>query len=273
MSSITKQKIRRAFDKSAAGYERYASFQNEVADEVAVAIAREGLAGGVALDIGCGAGRLTARLAESGAFSTIVALDMSGGMVKQARLACKNLTGVYTVQADAERMPVKENSIDLAVSSLAFQWMDDLPGVFGMIATALKPGGRLIGATLGSGTFHELREAFKYAIGDRLESGANGTFHKFVTEEKMSEMMTGAGMKVKIVSSHRVKTYESLPHFLKTLKKVGAQNSQGLSHLGLGRRSVMKKLTSAYHEKFAVNGGGGGVSATYDLIMFDAARV
>ncbi|VAX16920.1 hypothetical protein MNBD_NITROSPINAE03-1574 [hydrothermal vent metagenome] len=276
MSSITKQRIRRAFDKSSADYARYASFQNEVADEVAVAIERMKIAGGVALDIGCGAGRLTARLAESGVFSAIVALDLSGGMAKQTRLACKEFTSVYTIQADAERLPVKENSIDLAVSSLAMQWMDDLPGVFQMIATALKPGGRLIGATLGSGTFSELREAFKYATGGRLKSGSNGTFHKFVTEEKVSRMMTEAGMEVKITSGHRVKTYDSLPHFLKTLKKTGAQNSDGLSHLGLGRRSVMEKLTSAYHEKFAVNGGGGsggGVRATYDLIMFDAVRV
>jgi len=271
VSLITKRKIRRAFDKSAGGYERHASFQNEVADEVADSIERKGMAGGVALDIGCGAGRLTARLAGSGAFSTIVALDLSGGMAKQARLACREFTDVYTIQADAERMPVKENSIDLAVSSLALQWMDDLPGVFGMIAIALKPGGRLIGATLGSGTFNELRTAYKYAIGDRLESGSNGTFHKFVTEDKVSKIMIEAGLEVKTSSNRRVKTYESLPHFLKTLKKTGAQNSHGLSHLGLGRRSVMKKLASSYHEKFAVNGGG--VGATYDLIMFDAVRV
>ncbi|VAX18978.1 hypothetical protein MNBD_NITROSPINAE04-589 [hydrothermal vent metagenome] len=271
MSLITKQKIRRAFDKSSADYARYADFQNEVADEVAVAIERSGVAGGVALDIGCGAGRLTARLAESGAFSTIAALDLSGGMVRQARIASKEFTCVHAIQADAERMPIKENSIDLAVSSLAFQWMDDLPGVFRMIATALKPGGRLIGATLGNGTFNELREAFKYTIGGRSDSGSNGTFHKFVTEKKMSEMMTGAGMEVETSSAHRVKTYASLPHFLKTLKKVGAQNNHGLSDLGLGRRSIMEKLESSYHEKFAVDGGG--VRATYDLIMFDAVRV
>jgi len=277
VSSITKQRIRRAFDKSSADYARYASFQNEVADEVAVAIERVGIAcgaDGVVLDIGCGAGRLTAKLAESGAFSTIVALDLSGGMAKQTRLACKHLVGVYTIQADAERLPVKENSIDLAVSSLAMQWMDDLPGVFRMIAIALKPGGRLIGATLGSGTFTELREAYRHAVGAMPGSGSNGVFHEFVTEEKVSRMMVEAGMEVKITSSHRVKTYAGLPHFLKTLKKTGAQNSDGLSHLGLGRRSVMEKLTSAYHEKFAVNGGGGGgVRATYDLIMFDAVRV
>lgn len=270
MSSINKRKIRRAFDKSAAGYEKYADFQNEVSDEIADVIEMERVAGGAALDIGCGAGRLTARLAQSGAFSTIVAIDLSGGMARQARLACKNYSGVYIIQADAERMPVKENSIDLAVSSLAFQWMDDLPGVFRTIAAALKPGGRLIGATLGSGTFHELREAFKCAAGGRLDSGSNGTFHKFVTENKVRLMMIDAGMEVKTSSSHRIKTYGSLPHFLKTLKRVGAQNSHGLSDMGLGRRDIMKKLTRSYHERFAVNGG---VRATYDLILFNATRV
>src|SRR3546814_14322438 len=48
---------------------------------------------------------------------------------------------------------------DLILSSLAFQWFDDLGGAVGRLAGLLRPGGSLIFSTLGRGSFARWRSA------------------------------------------------------------------------------------------------------------------
>ena len=52
-------------------------------------------------------------------------------------------------------------SLDLAVSALAFQFVNDLPGVLAQIRRALKPDGLLLAAMLGGDTLTELRQSVR----------------------------------------------------------------------------------------------------------------
>ena len=64
------------------------------------------------------------------------------------------------VVADEEALPFREGSLDLVVSALALQFVNDLPGALIQIRRALKPDGLFLAALLGGDTLTELRQAF-----------------------------------------------------------------------------------------------------------------
>ena len=72
---------------------------------------------------------------------------------------CWRVAAATRVQADEERLPFADASLDLVVSSLALHWVNDLPGALIQIRRALKPDGLFLGAVLGGETLTELREA------------------------------------------------------------------------------------------------------------------
>lgn len=261
MLSTAKQRVRKAFDRSAPVYDRYAGFQAEIACELA-RLAVGGASGGVVLDIGCGTGRLAEELARGGAFEKIIACDISMNMGLKARERMAGLGPVSVVQADTEALPLRDGCVDMVVSNMSLQWVDSLDVAFGQIARTLKSGGRFMGVTLGEGTFRELRGALAAAGADDMSRG-------FLPEPEIGEKIRRAGFDARTWASPRARNYASARDFLMTLKKVGANGVSGLSAPGLGRRGVMARLERAYAENFS---DASGVRATYELVFIDAVK-
>ena len=67
---------------------------------------------------------------------------------------------ILRVAADEEALPFADGSLDLVVSALALQFVNDLPGTLIQIRRALKPDGLLLAALIGGDSLTELREAF-----------------------------------------------------------------------------------------------------------------
>lgn len=65
--------------------------------------------------------------------------------------------------ADPEALPLREHSFDLAVSLLALQHVNDLPGTLAQLRRALRPDGLFIGCLLGGRTLTELRQVLGQA--------------------------------------------------------------------------------------------------------------
>src|SRR5690606_16019362 len=76
------------------------------------------------------------------------------------------------VAADEEALPFADGSLDLAVSALALQAVNDLPGALVQIRRALKPDGLFLGALLGGDTLAELRQSFAAAEAE-VEGGVS----------------------------------------------------------------------------------------------------
>lgn len=90
------------------------------------------------LDLGCGTGHLTARIAESGA--DVVGLDSSTSMVAQAR---QNFPKLSFQLGDARDFQFAE-PFDAVFSNAALHWVLEADAAVKCIARALKPGGRLV---------------------------------------------------------------------------------------------------------------------------------
>lgn len=100
--------------------------------------------GRTVLEVGCGAAQCARWLAAAGA--RVVAVDVSAGMLRHARrLDASAGTRTALAQADAQALPVRSASVDLACSSFgAVPFVADPAAVMREVARVLRPGGRWV---------------------------------------------------------------------------------------------------------------------------------
>jgi SAM-dependent methyltransferase len=103
------------------------------------------------LDVGCGDGALTLKIAERGA--KVVGVDNSPELVAAARDL-----GIEVHQIDAADMSF-DSEFDAAFSNAALHWMLDKERVPAAVFRSLKRGGRFAGEMGGEGNLARLREA------------------------------------------------------------------------------------------------------------------
>lgn len=110
------------------------------------------------LDLGCGTGHLTKRIAEAGA--TVVGLDQSESMVAQARQNYPDLTFVV---GDARDFRFDE-PFDAIFSNAVLHWVRPPEQAAQCMARALKQGGRLVLEMGGKGNIRALRAAIDASL-------------------------------------------------------------------------------------------------------------
>ncbi|MBW0012033.1 methyltransferase domain-containing protein [Mycobacterium sp.] len=99
--------------------------------------------GGVALDIGSGPGNVTASLARAaGPDGLALGIDISEPMLARA---VRNEAGpqVGFLRADAQRVPLRDNTVDAVISTAVLQLIPDPAAAIAEMARVLKPGARL----------------------------------------------------------------------------------------------------------------------------------
>ncbi len=94
------------------------------------------------VDLGCGFGWFCRWAREQGA-QRVLGLDVSEKMLARARHDTKDPSIIYE-RADLERLVLPAASFDLAYSSLALHYVEDLAGHLAVVHRALTPGGRLV---------------------------------------------------------------------------------------------------------------------------------
>jgi trans-aconitate methyltransferase len=130
------------------------------------------------LDIGCGPGHLTHKIAEVGAH--VIGLDASPEMVALAR---QNYPRLQFVLQDAAKMRF-DSEFDAVFSNAALHWMMDASEVARGIGRALRPGGRLVAELGGKGNVaqieHAVQAVAKAYLGERIP--AKRTFFPSLAE-------------------------------------------------------------------------------------------
>jgi malonyl-CoA O-methyltransferase len=153
-----KARIAQAFSQRAGTYDDAAALQRSVAHRLAERIGSSTVvAPRRILEIGCGTGFLSARLAQAFPESGLLLTDIAPAMLNRCR---SRLGDRHRYQVlDGERPEELTGQFDLIASSLAFQWFIDLRGGLERLSRLLAPGGRMLFATLGLQTFIEWRHA------------------------------------------------------------------------------------------------------------------
>ena len=110
------------------------------------------------LDLGCGTGRLTAQIAESGA--DVLGVGRSPAMVAEARALYPDLR--FEVM-DATNLAL-DGTFDSVFSNAVLHWIPEKDRVVESVARVLKPGGRLVLEMGGNGNIAAVRRALEAAF-------------------------------------------------------------------------------------------------------------
>ncbi len=110
------------------------------------------------LDLGCGTGQLTHRIAQAGA--QVTGVDSSPDMIGQAR---QNFPGLTFVLRDAAELQF-DTQFDAVFSNAALHWMLDARAVAHGVARALRAGGRFVAEMGGKGNNTCIQAALRNVV-------------------------------------------------------------------------------------------------------------
>jgi SAM-dependent methyltransferase len=190
------------------------------------------------------------------------ALRRSGRAETVMRLA--PLAEPGSVLGDEERLPFGGERFDLAVSLLALQGVNDLPGTLVQIRRALRPDGLFIAALLGGSTLTELRQAFTQAEAE-LEGGASPRVAPFADLRDVGGLLQRAGFSLPVTDSDILRVRYASPFALmRDLRQMGLTNALSDRRKTPLRRATLLRAAEIYAERFADPDGR--VRATFEIV-------
>jgi SAM-dependent methyltransferase len=165
---------------------------------------------------------------------------------------------------ESEPLLPEAQSIDLVVSALAFQFVNDLPGVLAQIRRALRPDGLLMAAMVGGDTLTELRQSFAAAEAE-LEGGISPRVAPFADLRDVGALLQRAGFALPVTDIDRVVVrYDSVFGLMHDLRRMAATNVLVERRQIPTRRATMLRMAEIYSERFADPDGR--IRATFDII-------
>jgi SAM-dependent methyltransferase len=202
-----------------------------------------------AADIGTPSGALAAALAAGGQVDALVRVDLLAGDDELP---------------DGAPLPFAPGSLDLAVSVLALQFVNDLPGLLAQIRRALKPDGLFLAALIGGDSLTELRQAFTLAEAETA-GGISPRVAPFAAVREMGGLLQRAGFALPVADVDRLTVrYASALALMAELRRMGATNPLVERRRAPLGRATLLKAAELYAERFADPNGR--VRATFDIV-------
>ncbi len=145
------------------------------------------------LDLGCGDGQLTLRIAASGA--EVVGVDASPDMVAAAQAR-----GVAAKQAMAEALPFADASFDAVFSNAALHWVRGQDAMMIQVRRVLRPGGRFVAEMGGQGNIAAIRVALMAVLEKHGFGGAEDGVNYYPTPEAYTRRLEKHGFRVEQIA-------------------------------------------------------------------------
>jgi SAM-dependent methyltransferase len=208
-----------------------------------------------AVDLGTPGDVLRRALADSGRVPGLIA----------AEPAAHRLDADFArVVADEEALPFSDASLDLVVSALSLQFVNDLPGTLIQIRRALKADGLLLAALVGGESLTELREAFAEAESE-IEGGISPRVAPFVDVRELGALLQRAGFALPVVDTDRVTVrYDTVRDLMRELRRMGATNILSERRRVPLRRETLTRMEDIYCDRFGDPDGR--LPATFEIV-------
>jgi SAM-dependent methyltransferase len=186
------------------------------------------------------------------------------GLKELARDRFRSFTRVDLTDPANEVLPLAPESLDLALSALAFQFVNDLPGVLSQIRRALRPDGLLLAVMVGGDTLTELRQSFA-AAEIECEAGISPRVAPFADLRDIGALLQRAGFALPVTDLDSVVVrYDNAFTLMQDLRRMGATNVLLERRRVPSRRETMLRMADIYRERFADSDSR--IRATFDLI-------
>ncbi|MGS1014410.1 malonyl-ACP O-methyltransferase BioC [Rhodanobacter sp. UC4450_H17] len=257
---LDRRQLRRNFAGAATTYEKHDALQREVQTHLLERLSFYLDTPQRVVDIGAGTGRGTAALKRRYPKAEVIAFDLALPMLRVAKQHSSWRRPFDRVCAEACALPLADHSVDVLHSNLCFQWIDDLPALFGECMRVLKPGGLMAFSSFGPDTLMELRAAWA-AADERAHVS------RFLDMHDVGDAMLAAGLRDPVLDVFRYTlTYSEPRKLLEELQGLGATNADRQRERGLTGKSRYRRMLAAY-ETMRVDGR---IPATWEVVSAHA---
>jgi SAM-dependent methyltransferase len=208
------------------------------------------------VDLGTPTDAVARALAARDSVGTVIAVDAVAHHLPQ-RSGGK-------VAADEEALPFRDASLDLVVSALALQFVNDLPGTLAQVRRALKPDGLFLAALIGGESLAELRQSFAAAEAE-LEGGVSPRVAPFADVRAMGLLLQRAGFALPVADGDRIVVRYATPFALMDdLRRMGATNALVERRRRPLKRATLVRMAEVYTQRFA--DADGRIRATFEIV-------
>ena len=166
--------------------------------------------------------------------------------------------------APPETIPLPPESLDLAVSMLALQEVNDLPGLLVQARRALRPDGLLLAAFAGQGTLAELKESL-LAAETELTGGASPRVAPFADIRDAGALLQRAGFALPVADVEPLTVrYDTMFGLMRDLRAMGATNALAARARRPATRGLFARAAQIYAERFSDPDGR--IRATFSIV-------
>lgn len=239
--SLSKDSIRRAFDRARNTYAKTAKVQSEAARRCAVQVP-EGDYSDI-IEIGAGGGVLTRHVVKRCSHSRYVAVDISPQMLAQVDKTI--LSNPDLIVADGECINLPQESFDLLVSSSTMQWYHSPEVSIHDNLKLLKHGGYFSLAIYVEGTYAEFAEASEVSgFGSMLPMRSPNYFIEILQDANLTAL--------EWEQETHTSYYPTVSELLRVHRSTGATASSGDKQPS---KSAYKEFIDYFEKNFRVPEG------------------
>jgi SAM-dependent methyltransferase len=121
----------------------------------------------IVADVGCGNGLDLRQIVPQGRSRHAIGFDLSAGMLRSLE-DLRQSGGLSLVQADAQRLPLPDQSVDVAMAMHMLYHVPDIPAAIRELRRITRPGGTVLASTNSSGFLTEIHGLLDAAISSQL---------------------------------------------------------------------------------------------------------
>ena len=255
---IDQRLARRRFERAARSYAKASRIETEIGARMLQRLEYVRVAPQRILDAGAGPSREARALAARYRGASVIALDYSFAMLREARRGA-GLFGALSrharpsaVCAELEQIPLAAGSVGLVWSNMALHWLDEPLGALREFHRVLAPGGLLMFSMLGPDSLKELRCA---AGRERV--------HDFPDMHDVGDRLIGAGFAAPVMDMEMLRLRYAAPEdLLEDLRRSGQTSARRGARRGLAGRGDRTRLLEALRASRTQ----GEFYATYEIV-------
>ncbi|VAW89790.1 hypothetical protein MNBD_GAMMA18-2482 [hydrothermal vent metagenome] len=149
------------------------------------------------LDIACGTGQVAIRLAEAVPNGVVLGVDMSVGMLQQARrrAAAQGVVNIDFQHSDVDALLLEKDSLDVISSSFGLFFFPDIHASVRHLASGLKPNGRLIFSSFSGDAFAPMSEMLVAELKKYGIDAPTASWRRLDSEASHRELLQSTGFR------------------------------------------------------------------------------
>lgn len=227
--------IRRGFTRAAPDFDEHAFLHHEIRGRLLDRLQTVRIEPTAVVDLGAGTGAALGALRDRFPRATIISIDLTPGMLAAGAAAASG------VCADANRLPLADESVDVVFSNLMLHHCPAPEAVLREARRVLRSGGVVLFSAFGPTTLLELGRA--WATADRFSH-----IVPFTDMHDLGDVLLACGFAEPVLDSQALTiTYGDFDRMVADLRHAGASNPTEGRNRGLTGRAAGARLRDACH--------------------------